>query len=342
MMTIIFALLSFTLFLVNYFFLRNKILIDKSINFKDSHKKFINNQNKNIPLSGGFFFLILLIPLIFLFDPILIFLFFLIYVIGLLSDIHYIKSPKIRIILQFFTIFILVVYSGVSINDIRINSFNHFLSYQLISILFTVFCILVLINGSNFIDGVNTLLCGYILAVLSIVIYVSYKNYLNFNQIIFQYFALALLVFFIFNFLNKCFLGDSGAYIISSFLGFNLILFFIKNNEISPYFIIVLLWYPAFENLFSIFKRIFFKKKTYLPDNTHLHHKIFLFLSKKFNLKNNHLSTITGLIINFFNFLTFLLASQNIYYTQLHLKIILFNVTFYLITYYFLSKRLKN
>ena len=60
------------------------------------------------------------------------------------------------------------------------------------------------------------------------------------------------------------------------------------------------------------------------------------------DLKNNHLSTITGLIINFFNFLTFLLASQNIYYTQLHLKIILFNVTFYLITYYFLSKKLKN
>ena len=72
-----------------------------------------------------------------------------------MSDIHYIKSPKIRIILQFFTIFILVVYSGVSINDIRINSFNYFLSYQLISILFTVFCILVLINGSNFIYCVD-------------------------------------------------------------------------------------------------------------------------------------------------------------------------------------------
>ena len=52
----IFFLLFITLLFINYFFIKNKILIDKSVNSHDFHKKFINNKNNNVPLSGGFFF----------------------------------------------------------------------------------------------------------------------------------------------------------------------------------------------------------------------------------------------------------------------------------------------
>ena len=119
-------------------------------------------------------------------------------------------------------------------------------------------------------------------------------------------------------------------------------LFFSRNNLISPYFIAVLLWYPAFENLFSILKRLFFKRKSYLPDNTHLHHKIFVFLSNKINLTKNKLSTITGMLINFYNFFIFLLASQNIYSTKFQVIIILFNIFIYLFIYYLLFKNVKK
>ena len=342
MTVIIFFLLLLMLFLINYFFLRNKILIDKSINSQDSHKKLINTKSSNVPLSGGFFFLISLIFLTFFLDPILVLFFLPIYIVGLLSDIHFINSAKIRIVFQFFVILTLVLYSGVNIVDVRIISFNYFLNYRLISIFFTIFCILILINGSNFIDGVNTLLSGYVLLVLLTLMYIGYKNNLSFNQIIFQYFIIISAVFFIFNFFNKSFLGDSGAYLISAFLGFNLLLFFSRNNLISPYFIAVLLWYPAFENLFSILKRLFFKRKSYLPDNTHLHHKIFVFLSNKINLTKNKLSSITGMLINFYNFFIFLLASQNIYSTKFQVMIILFNIFVYLFIYYLLFKNVKK
>jgi len=338
MMMIIFFILLIILSLINFFFLKNKILIDKSTNYLNSHKKFVNIKNNNVPLSGGFFFLVSLSVLIFFIDPLLIFLFFLIYLVGLLSDTHFINSAKIRIIFQIFTTLCLVLYGRININDIRIPSLNNFLDYQLISIVFTIFCILILINGSNFIDGVNTLLCGYIISVLLIVIYVSYKNTLIFNSFLLQYFLLILLVFFIFNFLNKSFLGDSGAYFISAFLGYNLLLFFSENNQISPYFIVVLLWYPAFENLFSIIKRLFFKRKSYLPDNTHLHHEIFSFFYKRTNFQKSKLSTITGMLINSYNFFIFLVASKNIYSTKFQVKIILFNIIFYLIIYYMLIK----
>jgi UDP-N-acetylmuramyl pentapeptide phosphotransferase/UDP-N-acetylglucosamine-1-phosphate transferase len=340
---VIFLLLLIILLLINYFFVKNKILIDKSVDYYDSHKKFVNINKDNVPLSGGFFFLICLSFLTFFVDPILIYLFFLIYFVGLLSDSHIINSAKIRFFFQILIILALVLHSGISIKDIRIPSLNFFLNYQFISIIFTVFCILVLINGSNFIDGVNTLLSGYIALLTIILMYVSYKNFLVFDKNFFQYFLIILLVFLIFNSLNLSFLGDSGAYLLSVFLGFNLLQFFLKNNEISPYFIVVLLWYPAFENLFSILKRLFLKRKSYLPDSTHLHHKIFIFLSKKINLKKNILSTITGLLINFYNLFIFLIASQNIYSTLHQIKIIIFNIIIYLILYYylFISKK-KN
>ena len=178
--------------------------------------------------------------------------------------------------------------------------------------------------------------------VLLIIIYVSNKNFLILDQIFIECFILILLVFFIFNFLNKNFLGDSGAYLISTFLGFNLLLFFSNNNLISPYFIVVLLWYPAFENFFSILKRLFFKRKSYLPDNTHLHHNIFIFLSNNINLTKNKLSTITGMLINFYNLFIFLIASQNIYSTKFQVNIILFNMIFYLFIYYILFKNITK
>ena len=51
-------------------------------------------------------------------------------------------------------------------------------------------------------------------------------------------------------------MGDSGAYILGLFFGFTLIHFSNDNIDISPIYILVLLWYPAFENLFSILRKL--------------------------------------------------------------------------------------
>ena len=63
----------------------------------------------------------------------------------------------------------------------------------------------------------------------------------------------------------------------------------------------VLLWYPAYENLFSIIRRLFFeRKKVKKADNLHLHHLVFKFLSK-FLGKNKYVNSLTGVLINFIN-----------------------------------------
>ena len=153
-----------------------------------------------------------------------------------------------------------------------------------------MFCILILINGTNFIDGLNTLVLGYFILVLVAIISVAFKFdfALNENEFLF---LIILVVLLIFNFFEKIYLGDSGSYIVGMTIAFFLLKFINKNQVVSPYFICLLLWYPAFENLFTILRRLSCKRKTYKADQQHLHQLLYFYFLKKFK-KNNFLTNI--------------------------------------------------
>ena len=91
----------------------------------------------------------------------------------------------------------------------------------------------------------------------------------------------SLILLFFLNIYNKLFLGDSGSYLLGFLFSIELINFYLNNLNISPFFIILLLWYPAFENLFSILRKINFNKSPIYPDTNHLHQLIFSFFRKK-------------------------------------------------------------
>ncbi len=67
---------------------------------------------------------------------------------------------------------------------------------------------------------------------------------------------LLLLIILAFNLNGKIILGDSGSYILGLFVGIYLINFSNQNIAVSPFFIILLLWYPCFELLFSMIETI--------------------------------------------------------------------------------------
>ena len=130
-----------------------------------------------------------------------------------------------------------------------------------------------LLNGSNFIDGVNGFLTSYFLLVIfSIILIGPFSDLALVNYEYLKLYLIPMVCFLILNFLNKNFLGDSGSYFLSVFFGFNLVYFINdNNNQIAPFFIINLLWYPCFENLFTIFRRSKIKSIIYLPDkNTYI------------------------------------------------------------------------
>ena len=69
---------------------------------EDKHQKFVE---KNIPLTGG---LLIILSSLFIINfkfQIFYFIFIFIFIIGLLSDIKYLKSAKKRFLMQILTIF---------------------------------------------------------------------------------------------------------------------------------------------------------------------------------------------------------------------------------------------
>ena len=145
------------------------------------------------------------------------------------------------------------------------------------------------------------------------------------------------------NFFNQLFLGDGGSYSIGFFLAVLLIDIYTSNvYKISPYFIILLLWYPCFENLFSIVRKSKRNFSPTEPDNDHLHHLLFNFLSRKFNSnKKIYANNTSSITINIYNLIIFLFASQYIGNTLIQISLIFFNISIYLIIYYVLLRH-KN
>ena len=52
--------------------------------------------------------------------------------------------------------------------------------------------------------------------------------------------------------------------------------------NVSPFYVVLLLWYPCFENLFSIIRKFSLKKSPINADNNHLHQLIFIYLKNYF------------------------------------------------------------
>ena len=233
-----------------------------------------------------------------------------------------------------------IMENKILIIDTRILFINNILTnYEYVSILFTVFCLIVLINGSNFIDGVNLNTIGYFAMVYAFIIYLSTSSNFIVNIDFLLNFLITLIFLLILNSLDKTLLGDGGAYLLGFFTAIYLIGWLNSNNSISPYFIILLLWYPCFENLFSIIRKKYQNKKITTADNLHLHQLIFIFLKKKKCYNTNNLS---GLIICFFNLPTFILGTIFYDKTKILLSIIVINILLYVYIYNKLIIYLKN
>lgn len=312
----------------------------RKINFLSSyggsnHQKF---TNKAVTLSGGIF---IFFPFLYFFnESSLIFLTCtsLLFLLGLLSDLNILDRPKLRLVFQFIILTFFVLILKIEVFPTRIDFIDNNFQNTYLSYFFTVFCLLILINGSNFIDGLNGLLLGYLILILFYLTKLEIISFINFDNVALSSLIILLLFILILNFLNLLFLGDSGAYSLSFIVGYLLITFYNKTDLVSPYFIILLLWYPCFENLFSIIRKNFYKKNPLEADNKHLHQYLYIFMKRKFKISSLFANNLASVIINVFNYIIFHIASKYTTLTFVQISLIFTCIIFYLIVYFFLKK----
>jgi UDP-N-acetylmuramyl pentapeptide phosphotransferase/UDP-N-acetylglucosamine-1-phosphate transferase len=339
----ILSVLFFYLIINKNFFLR-EIYLDKDF-FKP--QSFHKTPTSRI---GGAIIIIFSIFYLFFFEEknnffySIILLGILFFTIGFFDDLKFKVKPEIRLLLMLALSFTIIYFLEIKINYTQIKLLDDIINYNKISqTLFICFCLLFIVNGSNFIDGFNGLLITHYLIILLILFFLIYKlddfNYLK-NYILFS--ILIGFSFLIFNFPNgKIFLGDGGAY----FLGTNLSLIIIEVNKLSlltkfsPFLFACLLFYIFFEVFFSFFRKIFFRKKSPLqPDSEHLHMLLFYYINKRINnlSKSNYFTASVVNIVYFILITPLFLIYNNGVMCKIYFAVLLF---FYLCFYFFLSKK---
>ena len=316
------------------FFKFTKLLLDNP-----THGKHKNEFYRGIPLTGGCYFLICSVLIFFseensiIYMPYFIF-FSLVFILGIFSDTYKNMSPMLRLIIHVAIVVGAVCILKINVDKTSLNLLDFLISNRYINIFFTSFCLLVLLNGSNFCDGINLNVIGYYLIVF---IALNFLDINNSDADILILIISCLLIFYITNFLNFSFLGDNGVYVLSLFSGIYVINFINSEQYLNPLIALNLLWYPAYENLFSIISRKIKRNKIDHADTKHLDFLVKNYLSKKINILTD-LNSLTGLIFNLFNFIS--IGAAVLYRNNSYILLLILIIN--LIIYNFIYFKLKD
>ncbi len=339
---ILFAFFVSAIFQITiYFFI--KFLVSKGVKSNYFAKQKIHEGE--VPRVGGLLFLlsflitliIVEINYIFLTLP-LIFGSLIIFIFSFYEDLKQSLSPYFRLIILFIGSFVFVFFS--ELPEIDILLLQLIKDHEVIKILLFVLSLMLLMNGFNFIDGLNGLSSFNFLSIILSVLYVGYF----YNDIFIVNLSALIIVFaivvFLLNFpFGKIFLGDSGSYIYALFSGALTVYLFQRHSQLPTLLAMVILSYPITEMLFSIFRKILLKYSPLKPDVNHLHHLIFKMLNGSPRSRNN----MASLMMLPFCIIPFLLTYYSINYNlnDNFLKFVFFFI-FYVICYLLLFQLIKN
>jgi UDP-GlcNAc:undecaprenyl-phosphate/decaprenyl-phosphate GlcNAc-1-phosphate transferase len=171
---------------------------------------------------------------------------------------------------------------GATLDRLDVPGFDALLQWPIFAIAFTAFAVGGVANAINIIDGYNGLVGGYAIIVLAALGWVSAQVG---DQVVLTASLImlgALLGFLVWNFPGgRIFLGDGGAYLLGFWLAELSVLIVVRNPEVSPWFPLLLLAYPVFETIFSIYRRKFLHgENPGHPDALHLHQLIYRSLAR--------------------------------------------------------------
>jgi UDP-N-acetylmuramyl pentapeptide phosphotransferase/UDP-N-acetylglucosamine-1-phosphate transferase len=171
-----------------------------------------------------------------------------------------------------------VVLLGAVIPRLDVPGFDSLLRWSPFAIAFTAFAVGGVANSINIIDGYNGLAAGHAVIVLAAIAWVSALVGDSFLLVSALAMIGALLGFLAWNYpMGKVFLGDGGAYLLGFWVGELSVLLVVRHSEVSPWFPMLLLVYPIFETLYSMYRRkIVQGLSPGQPDNLHMHQVIYM------------------------------------------------------------------
>ena len=275
-----FIILFITSFLLNLSLMKwGHLLVFKGIKsnqIQDIHIGFVSRLGGLVIfLCSGFYFF-------FNFSDYQIFCLFSFIIVlpALMEDLGISIKPLIRLFLIISGSFLIVINFD-QLPQFEFGYLNLIFNNHIFQIIFFTLAMTTVINGQNIIDGTNGLS-----ALTSMTIFASlwYTGFIleDHNLMIVSFSMVILLVsFLLFNYpFGKIFLGDMGSYYLGLFAAYLTIQTFANNPELPSWSAVIILFYPTLEVIFSYFRKLANRRSPVMPDNQHLHLKIYYLLSK--------------------------------------------------------------
>ena len=201
---------------------------------------------------------------------------------GITEDVTKNLSALARLMLTVIAAALCVWLLGAVIPRLDVPGIDALLRWAPFAVAFTLFAVGGVANSINIIDGYNGLAAGHAVIVLAAMSYISVL--LGDAFLLTSALAMigALLGFLAWNYpKGRIFLGDGGAYLLGFWLAELSVLVVVRHPEVSPWFPMLLLVYPIFETLFSIYRRKFLDGRSPgEPDRMHLHQVIYMRMTR--------------------------------------------------------------
>jgi UDP-N-acetylmuramyl pentapeptide phosphotransferase/UDP-N-acetylglucosamine-1-phosphate transferase len=197
---------------------------------------------------------------------------------GLTEDITKKVGVKIRLLATILSAGLAGYFLNAWLSSVQIMGIdNLMLAYPVAAIAITCFAVGGVANAFNIIDGYNGLSSMVAVIILAGIAYVAFQ--VGDAAIMIAAIAMigALLGFLVWNYpRGMIFLGDGGAYLIGFWIAELSVLLTARHPEVSKWFPLLLCFYPIFETLFTIYRRVILKRvHPGMPDASHLHQLIY-------------------------------------------------------------------
>ncbi|RZI41648.1 glycosyl transferase [Herbaspirillum sp. HC18] len=196
---------------------------------------------------------------------------------GILEDLTKRVSPSRRLLLT-----MAAAAMGYFLLHARVERLDWIFSewaipYVWITLPLTVLAVAGIANAINIIDGFNGLATVVSISMLMSLAYVALQVNDTFVLVAALTVAGAAAGFLVWNYpVGLIFLGDGGAYFLGFMVAELAVLLVMRNPQVSTWYPVLLLIYPAFETLFSAYRRLFLRGQSPgTPDGIHLHSLIF-------------------------------------------------------------------
>jgi UDP-N-acetylmuramyl pentapeptide phosphotransferase/UDP-N-acetylglucosamine-1-phosphate transferase len=198
-------------------------------------------------------------------------------VFGLIEDFTKAVSPRRRLFATALSGLIGAMLLDAVVVRTGWGWFDGLLAYRAFALAATIFTVAGVVNSINIIDGMNGLASMCIALMMVALCYIA----LQVGDTLVAGLSLATLGaalgFFIWNYpRGLIFLGDGGAYLLGLIFAELGLMLIWRNPSVSPLAPLVLVAYPVFETLFTMYRRKVLRgRPVSLPDGIHLHTLIY-------------------------------------------------------------------